>query len=545
MRNVSLSLLLGYLCLLTACIVGLALLWRRDRSVSLPRWLLLIPGLAIGPATLLLLLEKILIGPTQPWNPARLAPAFALARGLPIYQPPHEGPLLSVIYGPITPLSFLPATIFQTPVAAVLAGMTLAVGYFLVPVLIWLWRLSPPTWRGRLSCLSVFFLFCWFTYFNQPLQETVFWIHADGPALGLAASACLLLLQAVSRPQQRMWLILAALTASLSVWTKQISLPLLVALPVYLFLAQGRRQWLTFSLIIGITITALTGLLLVIFNPKRLLFNTFTVPGSHPAWPGPLLPQIQTSFLTLLNHSQLPLLIILLYSVYLISAQLIASRQAFFTEQPWTLPALVGVYMIPMGVLAKIKVGGSLNSLSFTLYFLGIAAAIILLKILTSDQIPPLLMGLTGALLSVLISGQLILHWPLLQHVYRTLPNHFDRQHLLNNPIEVVYRYSQQYPGQGYFTWHPLSTLLGEGRYYHYNEGILDRELAGYPLTPSHLQAGLPDNMQFIGYAWSDPAVIIKDEVHNKIKAYLPEYTVEGTDPNLPGFKLFFPQEPT
>src|SRR4051794_40991944 len=44
----------------------------------------------------------------------RLAPTFALTHGYNVYYPPESGPALSTLYGPVTVLAYLPATLAST-----------------------------------------------------------------------------------------------------------------------------------------------------------------------------------------------------------------------------------------------------------------------------------------------------------------------------------------------------------------------------------------------------------------------------------------------
>ena len=69
-----------------------------------------------------------------PWTSIRLAPAFALAQGLPLYSIPDKPPWVMVGYGPLYPLAYLPATFAHHPGAAVTIATLLAHFYVLAPV---------------------------------------------------------------------------------------------------------------------------------------------------------------------------------------------------------------------------------------------------------------------------------------------------------------------------------------------------------------------------------------------------------------------------
>ncbi|HSH93452.1 MAG TPA: hypothetical protein VK968_04850, partial [Roseimicrobium sp.] len=63
-----------------------------------------------------------LLAPQLIWNGARLAPSFALSHGSRLYYGPEAGLVSGHIYGPVSVLLCLPATLFNTPSAAIRAA---------------------------------------------------------------------------------------------------------------------------------------------------------------------------------------------------------------------------------------------------------------------------------------------------------------------------------------------------------------------------------------------------------------------------------------
>jgi hypothetical protein len=61
-----------------------------------------------------LILTRILSTPFWEWNAARLAPTFALVKGYQLYYGQNDGAVLNTIYGPVTAITFLPATLFHS-----------------------------------------------------------------------------------------------------------------------------------------------------------------------------------------------------------------------------------------------------------------------------------------------------------------------------------------------------------------------------------------------------------------------------------------------
>lgn len=60
---------------------------------------------------------------------------------------------------------------------------------------------------------------------------------------------------------------------------------------------------------------------------------------------------------------------------------------------------------------------------------------------------------------------------------------------LRNNPVEASYLYALGHPTHAHFPWFVLSELLAEKLLYHFEYGVVDRELAGYPRTLEHWSA--------------------------------------------------------
>src|SRR5207245_4082445 len=76
------------------------------------------------------------------WNAARLAPTFALAHGYRLYYGPNSGPVLDTIYGPVTALIYLPATLAHLPTDAVIIGSVVSSVLYFGPVA-WLFVWEP------------------------------------------------------------------------------------------------------------------------------------------------------------------------------------------------------------------------------------------------------------------------------------------------------------------------------------------------------------------------------------------------------------------
>jgi hypothetical protein len=71
-----------------------------------------------------------------------------------------------------------------------------------------------------------------------------------------------------------------------------------------------------------------------------------------------------------------------------------------------------------------------------------------------------------------------------------SLPARF--RHVHENAPEAALRYERRHPGQAYFPFNPMASLLSSGMAYHVDFSVYDREIAGYPLTSHQFETGLP-----------------------------------------------------
>lgn len=157
----------------------------------------------------------------------------------------------------------------------------------------------------------------------------------------------------------------------------------------------------------------------------------------------------------------------------------------------------VAVALIPFALLSRIKIGGHLNSYAHTLYFLSVAPCVLLLDWHARNRergLDRANVALKAALLVSPFCPLMAVNTNLLNQ-YNTLPP------ATMNAQEVAYRYALNHPGEAYFPWNPLSSLMAEGKAYHFEPGMMDRELGGVAPSPSHFHRYLPDRLRLVAYA--------------------------------------------
>ncbi len=135
-----------------------------------------------------------------PWTSIRLAPAFALARGLPLFSMPEQAPWVMVGYGPLYPVAYLPTVWARVPTEAVVSATLLAHLYVLLPVGLLCSLLRKPDARmaGERSVpwALPLLLFALLAHLAPSLAYATTSVHADAPAFGLFLLACYAVLRA-------------------------------------------------------------------------------------------------------------------------------------------------------------------------------------------------------------------------------------------------------------------------------------------------------------------------------------------------------------
>jgi hypothetical protein len=448
-------------------------------------------SLFLGFAALALTLSEALQAPYFRWNDPRLAPTAAIFAGYPLYAGRDHGVLIGHIYGPVSPVIFAPALLLPTPGLAIAFGVVWAFAIVALPVAALLVLESA---RHRLLAWLAFLAFWVYVLTSQILSRTAFIIHADAPAMGLAALACVF----VYSPKHRtkLWALgLSALAADLAVGSKQVMIPLLLILPLWVGLVDG---WRALRRYVAVAIPVGLAALLVVASLvdfKAMIFNALTVPGEHPLK--------SESALALVTRAMRDLTPRMVLFALIVAAAVATARdrsdlwrrpRAWMKEHPWSLLALLSLSCIPTAVLGRSVIGGSLNALAYPLYF---AEAAALLALVDVARRPDPVLGTPAmpavAFVLLLLSGTLAV-----SHV-RTIVNlPATARAFATNPEDLGLAFARAHPGEVYLPFKPLVTLMAEHTAYHFSYGIYDRFLAGMPVSADQFRAYVPPRMRYV-----------------------------------------------
>ena len=413
-----------------------------------------ITGLA-GLGLAALLWSTVCAVPGIPWNAPRLAPAFAVSYGLPIYALRDSALHLGWFYGPGFPLWYLPVTLTENPtLALVLSGIGNTVT-LLAPLAGMAWIAGVA--RGR---------FLWgvaivggvLLYGQTATHFEFYFVHVDAVCCAWGFLACAGLWWAVSG--RGSWALhLAALALALAIWTKQIAVMLVPAMLCWLwFERQGRwlGKFLLWSVVYGGIVTAL---IFRFFGAAEVLFNTWYAHVRNPWMGGAALLVFRLRSLLEWSWVWLPIG----------GAAIWWWRSSGKPRLPGPAAAVqrlllwVAAWQLPLGFAAVLKAGGGLNSIHSVHY--AFAAGLIWICHLLGQPAPR---GRPGVRLGLLWAGALAI--PLGNGLALAL-----EQNLVWTPFrgqEEWLAMVRQQPGRFYFPWNPLPTLIAERRILPFDDAL-------------------------------------------------------------------------
>lgn len=397
--------------------------------------------------------------PFTEWNSVRLAPTFMLWFGPTPYPSLASGPLTTWIYGPVALLLNLPAVLAHDPITALYLAGTINVLGAVVPAAVAVFALAEPRTETPRTDRLWALLLCLALWPNSSLQ----YIQADNAAIAFGLLSNVLLVR--GRDGNRVLLPLAALCAALAVWSKQTSIGLLAGQTLWLAIVVGRKSAVRYAALGAGCALALGAAFVAWFGADELWLNLVRIPGRLPFCES-VAAYTRDFWMQISGYVLLPTL-----------GAIVARRALCQRDSPWLLPMLTWLCLLPTALVSIYKVGGATNSLNCVLYLLPSAALtlVVALRRLTPRASQAwLAAGILAVLIQQMSFSSLLPLRPLTAH------------------LEEAEQLAREYPGRIYFPWHPLVTFFSDHRFYHAEDGLYTRQIAGLGRDRSTASRDLP-----------------------------------------------------
>lgn len=494
--------------------------WRREIT-----WLhklsvtMLILSVAGGALVLWLL---VLRGTNMDWNEAKLAPVVAMSRGYALYQDPSSGVMTGWLYGPIGAIILRPVAIARDPSTAVYIGILICMFCYLTPV-VWLLTTAAGKANGALAGAAIM-LVVWQSCTSEDLFRCMSIAAADAPAVGFAVCAC----AAIYRSRSTANLVIAATSIVLAIWTKHNFLPIAVVIPLWVLIADGSRRALHFVGILLAIAAVITALLISMFGASNMFYHMLAMPSRHP------FRNASDGLLNCFLHGLLDLASNCILNVGLLTSAIILDRLAtiraehwrqWVRQRAWILLIVTAFALLPGSFLAYIKVGGYLNSLAPPNLFLLLAALTCAVQSCSLGSLSNV--ARERVIVLILLCGFVLEARSLVAVANNAEANLAMLNHPYRNSQISLFRYSQSHPREIYCPWNPLTTLLTDGRLYHFEWGMMDRALAQEPPSERQYRDHLPQNVEKVIYLRPPQGMAALD--------VLPQFRTQTQIPELPG----------
>ncbi len=452
---------------------------RRSRGGPLERtcWIVM-PAAAVALALTAWSTFRLL--PASDWSACRLAASVRLAWGFPLYTPAHGAVMNDWMYGPVAALAYTPAALASDPQSALFIAAALnGLYYFLPGVLLFAPLLLRPSTR-LMAALG--FIFCLGAHF-APVGT---WhgagqLHVDCVTVCLGALSCL----AITRGRH---LTVAAVLCVLAIGAKQTDAPLALAQLSFLAWTDGRRGALAYLLRLALVGAVVAAIFCVWFGASTLWHDAVAMPSRFPLE------------LRRLPYESVQILLVTFWMwpvVWLVRKTFPRTPLPAGEDASGWLLVLAGLFLLPAGLLAALKAGGTENSIhSFAYGMLG--ATFVGLRLLLAPG-PRAALAARAALLAGIFVVLAIDLERVITFEHFSFPDPGGRH-------REAFDFARAHPGQAYFPWDTLATLMAEHRDDPFDQGVADWRTAGDAPEAAAIRKALPATLAFVVYYERDQA---------------------------------------
>jgi len=413
--------------------------------------------------------------PGVQWNPPRIAPAFALLHGLPIYALRDSGLQLGWFYGPGMPLWYAPLAWIEHPTVLLMAAALWNAATYLLP-LAWVLRAAHVAQERATVLVAAAALLLG----HAVSQRHFFFVHLDVVCLFWGTVACLALHRGVERQDERWWH-LAAFALAWACWTKQLAVALYPGVLWWLAREVGMRRACRFAVQAGAYAGAVSLVVLFSFGPEEVLFNAVLVQLQTPTEGGWPVLAVRLRDFAAAAWVWVPLA---LWGVLAARRVPLPSGAARLNRLFWSL----AVWQLPLGFNAAVKIGGGLNSVH-SLHYTFLA-----LLVLAAHALPVWRAVLRPAWFAAAASAVVLPALGNSLHLAREL-----------NPMWTPYRKLEDFvrlardnPDRYYFPWNPLVSLVAERKIRPFDNALYCLWLARLEPPVERIRAAAPPRPIFV-----------------------------------------------
>jgi hypothetical protein len=374
------------------------------------------------------------VAPDVHWNGMRLAPSFAIARGInPYTDPVSMAPLLDWTYGPVLPLALLPVTSLPTLAWAYVGALALQTLAVLAPIAVLLRSLGmSPLACAFGTVLAVGLL-------SLDPATGAFWsgLHVDTFALGLmlVSIACVL-----RTPPSRSYLHVAAACAAAAMFSKQTAVPIVLIGPLLEWHRAGFRNAIAHAVrIVAYSVTFAVLCAASFGGWWRMIFNLWIVPSQQAV--------LSRSWL------DLQLRVWLRKQWYLagvLAAGWLCSGRGWPAPRSALACLVAAMALVPTALPAMAKVGGWLNSFHPAYFWSAFCVAVTTHGVAAGSR-PRWLRTSVGVVLLLSVPTALVLSRPLSSR-FRPSPTE-----------DLVATFVRSHDGRVWLPWNPVVNLAVSG----------------------------------------------------------------------------------
>jgi hypothetical protein len=307
---------------------------------------------------------------------------------------------------------------------------------------------------------------------------------------------------------------------------KQPLVLLAVGLLAYLWLANGRKVAILYLKALCAAGVILACVCMWAFGPRELYYNLISIPARQSWSQSGIAAIVQP--LRIFLRLMFPVLVIGVVAmvVAFVQGQWKTRTLRSLLANDWMIMFVAGLALLPSSMAGIAKIGGDINSLSFSSFYLTVGVTCMLADLAGRQSRREVRQAAKGCLLTLTLLLTIV-------ELPVALPARVRSLRVAEQ--QIVFDYIRGHQQTTFFPWFPLSHLLAEGRFYHSGYGIADRVLAGDEVSSEYFRAYAPPNMISIAFGHDGAREV---EGIDLLSFWGATYTCAINAPSLPSWQV-------